>query len=182
MIMKSWLGLLIIKRDLGRLLSCTGYVRLRRSERAHGRNGTQGEGSVKLLTCKLSCAGKGQMWSPSDDDQIPEYYRQWAATIGRLGHDEQLRTLMQMSEEDRLIVQRLMDAASVQGSGGSRRDNVRPEVLLLIVLGAPASTSAWGHAYFVGVQPKHLQDGNFPPKVLSTCSCAIYAGGGSAQT
>ena len=160
--MKSWLGLLTIKRDLGRLLSCAGYVQLCRSEHAHGRNGRQGEGSVYFITCKLSCAGKGQMWSPSDDDQIPEYYRQWAATIGRLGHDEQLRTLMQMSEEDRLIVQRIMDASSVQGLGGSKRNNVRPEVLLLLVSWALASTSAWGHAISLDCSLKHLQDGDFP--------------------
>ena len=35
--------------------------------------------------CVLMRAGKGQMWSPSDDSQVPEYYRQWAATIERLG-------------------------------------------------------------------------------------------------
>ena len=47
------------------------------------------------------------MWSPSNDAEIPEYYRQWAAAIGRLRPEEQMRTLAQMSEEDRLIVQRL---------------------------------------------------------------------------
>lgn len=73
----------------------------------------------------LLCAGKGQMWSPSDDNQIPEYYRQWTATIEKLGHDEQLRTLAQMSEEDRLIVQRLMDHTSVRLSS---RDLNGPEV------------------------------------------------------
>ena len=71
------------------------------------------------------------MWSPSDDDQIPEYYRQWAATIARLGHDEQMRTLAQMSEEDRLIVQRLMDRSSVHLPGSTNLD--RPEVPFLIL-------------------------------------------------
>ena len=74
----------------------------------------------------MLCAGKGQMWSPSDDDHVPEYYRQWAATIARLGHDEQMRTLAQMSEDDRLIVQRLMDRSSVRHSGSTDLD--RPEV------------------------------------------------------
>ena len=74
----------------------------------------------------MLCAGKGQMWSPSDDDHVPEYYRQWAATIARLGHDEQMRTLAQMSEDDRLIVQRLMDRSSVRHPGSTDLD--RPEV------------------------------------------------------
>lgn len=74
----------------------------------------------------VPCAGKGQMWSPSDDDHVPEYYRQWAATIARLGHDEQMRTLAQMSEDDRLIVQRLMDRSSVRQPGSTDLD--RPEV------------------------------------------------------
>ena len=43
------------------------------------------------------------------------------------GHDEQLRTLAQMSEEDRLVVQRLMDASSVQAPGA--RDAPWPEVI-----------------------------------------------------
>lgn len=75
----------------------------------------------------VMCAGKGQMWSPSDDDHVPEYYRQWAATIARLGHDEQVRTLAQMSEDDRLIVQRLMDHSSVHLPGSTDLD--KPEVL-----------------------------------------------------
>ena len=74
----------------------------------------------------VACAGKGQMWSPSDDDHIPEYYRQWAATIARLGHDEQMRTLAQMSEDDRLVVQRLMDRTSVHLPGSTDLD--KPEV------------------------------------------------------
>ena len=66
------------------------------------------------------------MWSPSNDAEIPEYYRQWAAAIGRLSPKEQMRTLAQMSEEDRLIVQRLMDRSSMQASGA--RAASRPEV------------------------------------------------------
>jgi len=47
---------------------------------------------------------------------IPEYYKQWAATIERLGPEEQARTLEQMSEDDRLIVQRIIDQSSIHRS------------------------------------------------------------------
>ena len=66
------------------------------------------------------------MWSPSNDAEIPEYYRQWAAAIRRLSPEEQMRTLAQMSEEDRLIVQRLMDRSSMQASGAGVAS--KPEV------------------------------------------------------
>ena len=74
------------------------------------------------------------MWSPSNDAEIPEYYRQWAAAIGRLSPEEQMRTLAQMSEEDRLIVQRLMDRSSMQASGAQGAS--RPEVSGLLSPGA----------------------------------------------
>ena len=91
------------------------------------------------------------MWSPSDDSQIPEYYRQWAATIEKLGHDEQLRTLAQMSEEDRLIVQRLMDHTSVRLSS---KDLDGPEV---------CSPKAHQHMYGETVLAK-----------LCVCQCADF--------
>ena len=67
------------------------------------------------------CTGKGpHTWSPDDDDMIPEYYKEWAATIERLGPEEQARTLGQMTEDDRLVVQRIMDQSSVRRSGAKR--------------------------------------------------------------
>ncbi|CAL8460559.1 g88 [Coccomyxa elongata] len=59
-------------------------------------------------------------WSPDDDDMIPEYYKEWAATIERLGPEEQARTLGQMTEDDRLVVQRIMDQSSVRRSTATR--------------------------------------------------------------
>lgn len=67
------------------------------------------------------CTGKGpRTWSPDDDDMIPEYYKEWAATIERLGPEEQARTLGQMTEDDRLVVQRIMDQSSVRRSTAKR--------------------------------------------------------------
>ena len=108
---------------------------------------------IELLASILPYAGKGQMWSPSDDDQIPEYYRQWAATLARLGHDERMRTLAQMSEEDRLIVQRLMDRSSVRlpGSTDLDRPEVPSSVLLLIPRSAANCTSVLRVASMLGV-------------------------------
>ena len=69
----------------------------------------------------MACAGKGpRTWSPDDDDMVPEYYRQWAATIERLGPEEQARTLGQMTEDDRLVVQRIIDQSSVRRSSAKR--------------------------------------------------------------
>jgi hypothetical protein len=44
---------------------------------------------------------------------LPEHYKQWAAAIEGLSPEEQARVLGQMPEEDRLVVQRIIDQAAI---------------------------------------------------------------------
>lgn len=44
---------------------------------------------------------------------VPEHYSQWAATIEKLSPEEQARVLGQLPEEDRLVVQRIIDQSAI---------------------------------------------------------------------
>lgn len=76
------------------------------------------------------------MWSPDDDDFIPEYYHQWAQTIAALPTEERARTLGAMPEDDRLIVQRLIDAAAIRAAAAERHSQAA---------GAAAPSARAGH-------------------------------------
>ena len=54
-----------------------------------------------------------------DGEEVPAYYHQWAAKIQDMSPARQADVLDQLGEEDRLIVQRILDHAAVQRSNDS---------------------------------------------------------------
>lgn len=69
-----------------------------------------------------------------DGEEVPAYYHQWAAKIQDMSPARQADVLDQLGEEDRLIVQRILDHAVVQrsndsalsGISQSQRSHARP--------------------------------------------------------
>ena len=78
-------------------------------------------------------SGKG-MRVGDDGEEVPAYYHQWAAKIQDMSPARQADVLDQLGEEDRLIVQRILDHAVVQrsndsalsGISHSQRSHARP--------------------------------------------------------
>ncbi|KAK9820200.1 hypothetical protein WJX72_007422 [[Myrmecia] bisecta] len=58
--------------------------------------------------------GRSRVGSDGEElDEIPAFYYEWAAKIQELPHERQSSTLGQMTEDDRLVVQRILDQAAV---------------------------------------------------------------------
>ena len=82
------------------------------------------------MLCNLSvtgtlfaCSGKG-MRVGDDGEEVPAYYHQWAAKIQDMSPARQADVLDQLGEEDRLIVQRILDHAAVQRSNDSAMSGI----------------------------------------------------------
>ena len=72
-----------------------------------------------LLAFMLSSfAGKGVKVG-DDGEEVPAYYHQWASKIQDMSPARQADVLDQLGEDDRLIVQRILDHAAVQRSNDS---------------------------------------------------------------
>ncbi|KAL0035655.1 hypothetical protein WJX79_006114 [Trebouxia sp. C0005] len=67
--------------------------------------------------------GKG-MRVGDDGEEVPAYYHQWAAKIQDMSPARQADVLDQLGEEDRLIVQRILDHAAVQRSNDSAMSGI----------------------------------------------------------
>lgn len=59
-----------------------------------------------------------------DGEEVPAYYHQWAAKIQDMSPARQADVLDQLGEEDRLIVQRILDHAAVQRSNDSAMSGI----------------------------------------------------------
>jgi hypothetical protein len=71
----------------------------------------------------FACSGKG-MRVGDDGEEVPAYYHQWAAKIQDMSPARQADVLDQLGEEDRLIVQRILDHAAVQRSNDSAMSGI----------------------------------------------------------
>ncbi|KAL0025471.1 hypothetical protein WJX77_003681 [Trebouxia sp. C0004] len=67
--------------------------------------------------------GKG-MRVGDDGEEVPAYYHQWAVKIQDMSPARQADVLDQLGEEDRLIVQRILDHAAVQRSNDSAMSGI----------------------------------------------------------
>ena len=65
-------------------------------------------------------AGKGTKVG-DNGEEVAAYYHQWAAKIQDMSPARQADVLDQLGEEDRLIVQRILDSAAVKRSNSSTR-------------------------------------------------------------
>ena len=68
-------------------------------------------------------AGKGTKVG-DEGEEVAAYYHQWAAKIQDMSPDRQADVLDQLGEEDRLIVQRILDSAAVKRSNSSTRSGI----------------------------------------------------------
>jgi hypothetical protein len=61
-------------------------------------------------------AGAATKKGGSDGLELPAYYYEWAAKISQLGPERRANTLAQLPEDDRLLVQRILDQSAAQSA------------------------------------------------------------------
>ena len=67
---------------------------------------------------RTACSGKG-IKVGDDGEEVPAYYHQWAAKIEDMSPARQADVLDQLGEDDRMIVQRILDHNAVQRSNSN---------------------------------------------------------------